>query len=468
MPKPDGRRRFPLRTIKILIGLLILYAVFSKLTLRDHVELLADPAGGAEIVVGTLRPGDAAFWLVSAGGEEAGPFLLDRDEPVLDMQGEGGDRRYRLTLRGRAPLEGVRVDRRGHVVVELPDGGGERRVPFAGVALRDGGRDGEWIEQVPAIREGLATIFGRISAGSYLLAMGCVLAMYLFGIRRWQRLLAAQQLSVSFFEATRLTFIGFFFNNVVPGMTGGDVVKALLIARAHPGKGPDAVSTVIVDRALGLLVLAALAAIVLLFSFDTYRVVAIWVLGFLFLAAALILLFLSRRVRRFLRFDALLGRLPGSGMLKRLDRAFLQYRRRPGILLEACLLSAGAHVTSVLSVYFMGMDLGVNASGGLKTPELLTYMATVPIVMIVSSIPLLPGGWGLGEVAFGFFFRTVGIQNLSLSVGLSVLHRFSLLLFSLAGGIFLLLRPEARAPMTPEEAEAALEAAPRPGKEKQP
>jgi uncharacterized protein (TIRG00374 family) len=288
--------------------------------------------------------------------------------------------------------------------------------------------------------------------------MASILAMYLLGIKRWQILLKAQGLPISFFEATRLTFIGFFFNNVVPGMTGGDVVKAVLVARAYPGRGPDAVATVIVDRVLGLVVLAGLAAGVLMLNYDTYQTVAFWVFLFLGLTILLIVLFLSRRVRRFLRIDRLLNSLPGSQILKRLDLAFLNYRNQGQVLTVAVLLSLGAHVANILSVYFMGIDLGVTTTNGLKEPELLTYMATVPIVMIVSSIPLLPGGWGLGEAAFGYFFRSVGIRNLSLSVGLSVLHRFSLLVFSLVGGVFLLFGRANRLPVTPtaEETESAL------------
>jgi uncharacterized membrane protein YbhN (UPF0104 family) len=63
-------------------------------------------------------------------------------------------------------------------------------------------------------------------------------------------------------------------------------------------------------------------------------------------------------------------------------------------------------------------------------------VATVPIIFIVSSIPVLPGGWGVGEAAFAYFFRSVGIWNLDLSIALSVVQRTATLLFSLVGGVF--------------------------------
>ena len=51
------------------------------------------------------------------------------------------------------------------------------------------------------------------------------------------RYLRAIGVRLSFWNAHRLTFIGFFFNNVVPGATGGDVVKAVYVARTARGAG---------------------------------------------------------------------------------------------------------------------------------------------------------------------------------------------------------------------------------------
>jgi uncharacterized protein (TIRG00374 family) len=451
---PSKRRRYSIAALKIILGLAILYFILIKLSLNDQVDWVTE--GGAKTVTteGKLSGGDPTIVVLGANGERHGPFGWDKDEVVYLLHNDGG-----VKVRTKnGQFQGVGIERTGHIALLAEGEASPTLIPFEQVLLTSGNTEGGFTERLLGRREGLRTIFSRLSIANYGLAMASILAMYLLGIKRWQILLKAQGLPISFFEATRLTFIGFFFNNVVPGMTGGDVVKAVLVARAYPGRGPDAVATVIVDRVLGLVVLAGLAAGVLMLNYDTYQTVAFWVFLFLGLTILLIVLFLSRRVRRFLRIDRLLNSLPGSQILKRLDLAFLNYRNQGQVLTVAVLLSLGAHVANILSVYFMGIDLGVTTTNGLKEPELLTYMATVPIVMIVSSIPLLPGGWGLGEAAFGYFFRSVGIRNLSLSVGLSVLHRFSLLVFSLVGGVFLLFGRANRLPVTPtaEETESAL------------
>ena len=52
---------------------------------------------------------------------------------------------------------------------------------------------------------------------------------------RWWFLLRANGLGVRFIEAQKFGWIGLFFNNVMPGATGGDVVKAVYIVRRCSG-----------------------------------------------------------------------------------------------------------------------------------------------------------------------------------------------------------------------------------------
>ncbi|NRA96263.1 MAG: flippase-like domain-containing protein [Planctomycetes bacterium] len=416
--------------VKLLLGGGILWFIAGQMSIDDEVRTADEVVRGREV---TFERGQV--WLKTDDGDR-GPWDI-ADSPVLRRKGD----RYRVDEE-----EGTGFVFKGFVSVVVD--GHTQRISLDRVALTEEGTEDGWVEQTLDVREGLATIYARITVAQYLLAMACILGMYLCGIKRWQVLLRAQGIDVTFFESTRFTFIGFFFNNVVPGMTGGDVVKAVMIARAHKGRGPDAVSTVIVDRVVGLVVLAAIAAVVLVFTLDTYGTIALWVFLSLGCATALICLFLSRRVRKWLRIDRLLKRLPGSDALQRLDQAFLLYRSKGKEMAFCVAISLLSHMFNIASVLVLGLGLGVDAAHGLSEPVLLTYVVVIPIIMIVAAVPALPGGWGIGEAAFGYFFRTVGIHNLSLSVGLSVLHRFSMLLWSLLGGVFLFLsRREAREAM---------------------
>src|SRR5436853_1999463 len=245
----------------------------------------------------------------------------------------------------------------------------------------------------------MLTILGRLDDQPlYLIGAFLFLALaYLTAILRWKLLLRAQGLVVTYMRALKLTFIGFFFNNVLPGLTGGDIVKAVMIAQDHPEERPAAVGTVIVDRVLGLIVLALMSAGVLVFTFDKYREAAIAVFGFLGVTAVALVLFFSRRVRRAIRLDELMKRLSGAGILKKLDRAFFLYRSQKKTVLEAVALSVVSHCGNIGAIVCFGLGIGLDKSAGLEGNPVVAYLATVPIILIVSSIPLLPGGWGVGE-----------------------------------------------------------------------
>src|SRR5690606_24870870 len=129
---------------------------------------------------------------------------------------------------------------------------------------------------------------------------------------RWWWLLRVNRLPVGFWAAQRFTWIGLFFNNVVPGQTGGDLVKALYVMKRCHGERVAAMMSVVVDRVMGLASLSLLAAVAVLFYLDRQEfaslAVALWgVLGAVVLLGCLAF---SRRLRALVRLKDLLERLP--------------------------------------------------------------------------------------------------------------------------------------------------------------
>ena len=117
----------------------------------------------------------------------------------------------------------------------------------------------------------------------------------------------------------------------------------------------------------------------------------------------------------------------------KLDRAFQLYRSAPKALVFAFGVSIISHLLNIGSVYVFGRDLGIEA-------DLAPYFATVPIVFIIAAVPLAPAGWGVREGAFILAFMSVGVSEEYKShiLLLSVLLGFSVLAYSLIGGLFLL------------------------------
>ena len=282
---------------------------------------------------------------------------------------------------------------------------------------------------------GMPRAFRTMDLSGLLFAQGLFLVAVLTIVTRWWRLLDLAGCPTSWGNALRLTFLGLFFNNVIPGATGGDVVKGVVVARENPGRGAEALVTVLVDRVFGLIALALLALFVILLAPDEgplvdLRTYLLWGLG---LFAVGLALYASKKVRRKTGLSALVDRLPLAEKLRSLDRAAMLYMKRPRPVAIAFVISFANHVLVTLGAVELGWALGVPKS----EVSLTDYFVLVPVANLISAVPLAPGGWGVGELAFAGLFRMVGASG-AMGVAVSVTYRLSQLGIGLLGGIFML------------------------------
>jgi hypothetical protein len=294
---------------------------------------------------------------------------------------------------------------------------------------------------------GMPRAFRDMAPGGLVLAQVLFLAAILTIVTRWWRLLALARCPTSWWNALRLTFLGLFFNNVIPGATGGDLVKGVLVAKENKGRGAEALVTVLADRVFGLLALAVLALVVILLASEDFGALRTYLLGGLGLCALGAALYASKTFRRRAGLSALVDRIPVGAKLRSLDRAALSYLRQPGPVLIAFLFSCVNHVLVTLGVVTLGRALGV----GEGQVSLVRWFVVVPVANLVSAVPLAPGGWGVGELAFGGLFKMIGASP-ALGVAVSVTFRLSQLALSLLGGAYLLL-PGSRSELRDARAE---------------
>ena len=268
---------------------------------------------------------------------------------------------------------------------------------------------------------------------------------------RWQWLVNANGLRLSMWDGFRLTWIGTFFNNVVPGLTGGDLIKAIYVVR-HTGEKTRSIVSVIVDRVMGLLALGLLAALVVPFQMDRvlrdpgFRFLALGIYGTILAVCCLAAVFFSKRIRRALSLDALLKKLPMADLLQKIDDAIRFYRGHTRGLLVWLVFSVINHAISVFSVICVGEALQI----GVPWTE---YLILIPVINIASAAPIAPAGWGVGEALYGFMFKNFCAQYLPTAAGagaimatrgvtLSIVSRLLQLLWSLLGGLFVAFSKE--------------------------
>lgn len=236
---------------------------------------------------------------------------------------------------------------------------------------------------------------------------------------RWYVLVRAQGLPFRLSDAFRLGFIGYFFNTFMPGSVGGDIIKAAFLAKEQKNRRTVAVSTVIMDRAIALWALVWFVAML-----GT----AFWAFGLLHgpgqerslliikIAAAIVAVTLAvwfglgfLPPHRAERFAGRLSRVPKLGhALAEFWRAVWMYRCRQKAVASVMLISWVGHVGFVLTFYFSALTLWDATDPGQKIPTLAEHFLIVPIGLVISALPLFPGGAGIGELGFGALYGWLG------------------------------------------------------------
>ncbi|MEX2121752.1 MAG: lysylphosphatidylglycerol synthase transmembrane domain-containing protein [Pirellulales bacterium] len=239
------------------------------------------------------------------------------------------------------------------------------------------------------------------------LAWALCLAAVALTIVRWFVLVRALELPFSLKDAFRLGFLGYLLNFVSLGSVGGDLFKAVFIAREHPGRRAEAVATVVLDRVIGLFMLFVLATAAILLTGQLHSPVReVEIIGRSTLmctcigAAGLLMLlvpgFTNGAISRFLE------NLPRVGpTFGKLIGAIRIYRSRRGVLAAAALLSAAVHVLSSVGIYLVARGLPGQA------PTLAEHFVIVPLAMVTGVLPLPVNGLGAFEAVVAFLYQRI-------------------------------------------------------------
>lgn len=299
----------------------------------------------------------------------------------------------------------------------------------------------------------LGSILRQADMRLVLVGSLCTLPLIAMLALRWRMFLRQQQLDVPFTTVFPLTWAGQFFNSVLPGSTGGDVVKIIQICRLLPDRKASATATVFVDRVSALVALLVLAGTALPFVSIPHLAFVSWKISIptlvLFAGLALGGAWLGGWLAvRFLQSTPWLGRIQ-----RMLAAAFSSFRFNLN-LIGALALSFAIHLWNFLIVFLFARSLGV----AISYTQVLLIM---PIVLLLVMIPVTVNGHGLREVLLIHFFKDLHIGLTSVSdarvnetvVALSVLLITNDLLWSLPGGVWFWRTRRATAPSPPPSAD---------------
>ncbi len=258
---------------------------------------------------------------------------------------------------------------------------------------------------------------------------------------RWAMLARPLGIKTPFKDLIQYYLIGMFFNLFAPSTVGGDVSRVYYLVKDEEAQANGravttvhAAMSVLMDRAIGMVVLVWLGALALLL-FPYYAVPqTVRSVTFLLAVGLLIGALLTPVLRRFLPED-------GHQLAVKLRLALRSYRLHWRALLAAVLLSLTVHLIQAWMHTVMGRALGLDVPFSFC---LIIY----PLVGTFSAIPISLNGLGLREGGYIFLLAVIGIGT-EQSIAFGILLFLIVALDSLIGGLVFLSQqmPRPNAPV---------------------
>lgn len=255
----------------------------------------------------------------------------------------------------------------------------------------------------------------------------------LIGVYRWDVILRSHEIRLSFPHLCVVTLKSMFFNMILPTAMGGDVIRGYALYK-NPEKRREGVASVLVDRMVGLTAMVGIALFSVLWGSRyleetpfTFYILAFAVLYF-FVLALLATSFLKKITQKV--FSIVKLKTLSEKVMSLLDAlySYLSFRRTMGY---ALFLSFVLQVGVIFTYFFVAKVMDVHMS-------LFHLFLFMPVVWIISMLPVSLGGLGLREGAFIFLFSKVGIPK-EACLSMSFVATGAMMLLGLVGGLCMLV-----------------------------
>lgn len=288
----------------------------------------------------------------------------------------------------------------------------------------------------------LAVLVTRVDAGQtiqhlvrinwipFLAAQILYLGGVLVRAYRWGFLIWALGVGEPWHRLASLYFVGSFFNLVLPTGVGGDAVRMYEVSQ-DSGQTASAISSVLVDRFLGLFVLFAMALLALaggsqVVVLQVRILIALMFAGCLGAGALLLQRTWIESWGRRLGVSQLLRRVKILGDLY--DSIHLYGVKA---LLQATAASVAFNLMLIATNYLLGLAVGMDLSLGI-------YFLFVPIISAVLMIPSI-GGLGVREATYVLLFGQVGVEE-GQALALALAYLATLVLAGLIGAVIYIIQ----------------------------
>lgn len=266
----------------------------------------------------------------------------------------------------------------------------------------------------------------------YYLALILGIAFFMIAIScwKWQIFLADRGLRIGIWKLIGLYIIGYFFNSFLPGSIGGDVVRGFVLGKDIKSQ-TESFSSVFMERFTGLIALVSIGFLAALINYKLLLrepivivIIAIILVGFILALTLILNRNLVNQIGRMIRIRKL---EKVKEKLKNFYGIIYSYRYKKKILLKTLGISFVFHLMASVNTWVVCKALGINM-------PILDILVFVPIILLISAIPISIGGLGLWEMGFSLLFIKSGISQPE-AFSISLILRAKNYLVALLGGI---------------------------------
>ncbi len=259
----------------------------------------------------------------------------------------------------------------------------------------------------------------------------------LLGSVQWFCLLKNQGIAIPLRSVIAYYHVGLFFNNFLIGYVGGDAIRIFDIARVS-GNSSIAISTVLMDRLIGFVMLTSLALVAGLvwhsiFQSDTILLVlglilCCWIFSF-------VVLFHERFARRISWIFRLILPVRLKNKMKQVYISINSFKHERKILVQVLLISIAVQSLRIMVHYYAALAVGVHA-------HIKYFFIFVPAIALLSSLPISIGGIGIRETSGVALFSQINSIPAEAIVAMEFLSYLIGLLATVPGGLIFMFRPE--------------------------
>ncbi|MDO9542764.1 MAG: lysylphosphatidylglycerol synthase transmembrane domain-containing protein [Kiritimatiellia bacterium] len=281
-----------------------------------------------------------------------------------------------------------------------------------------------------------------------IIAIALLTLERVLSVLKWRLFLTVRGSKITFWRLFIINYVGGFWGLILPSSVSADIVRGFYLSKATSDLNLT-VTSMAADRFISGVSLVCIACLGGWYAGYQpglqYLHILILVIAILTFSAVVLLFqhgFLrwldGRIIQKFI--DWKIVKVARKWLV-----SCLEYRKYPGLLTLAFLLSLSVQVVRVLVFYVVALGFDLHA-------PLIYYVVFIPLIMVLIMLPVSINGIGVREVSFVGFFSLAGMPEsgaFAISFAVSVLTTLT----TAVGGIIYMFD---KGPSLPEHTETFL------------